>query len=164
MNDLWAQPRFKPLTETPENFYVLKKQLQDRTLIILMDHYKRYPSWHRGTPEARERWKKLNRMEKLKRINRSFYREVQSFAEWEAFIEPRLYPSGEFVDASGIMMDEMQRLQRMERSSMAKLPQSCNPMASWSNLGPFYINANTPQHNTDAGNVMLHASPRPGLG
>jgi photosystem II stability/assembly factor-like uncharacterized protein len=88
------------------------------------------------------------------------YRQIQ---EWFEYLEPRLYPTGQFVDASKIMMNEIKRLQKNNHNSEKQL--LCNPAAQWQNIGPFIRNTNDSNNNTDAAiSTSQHQSLIPGIG
>jgi hypothetical protein len=86
----------------------------------------------------------------------------EQIQEWFDYLEPRLYPSGQFVDASKIMMNEIKRLQKSNHNSEKQL--LCNPVAQWQNIGPFIRNTNDLNNNTDATTSQQHQSIYAGLG
>ena len=90
--------------------------------------------------------------------------EYEQIREWFDFLEPRLYPSGHFVDAAGIMMREIKSIKKNSLNKEKEQGQ-CSVVAQWQNIGPFAYKTDNPNNQTNATiSQTTHGSRIPGVG
>lgn len=111
-----------------------------------------------GTPE--ERFKYFLSPEQ--RLRFQWGRTYDDYIEWKRSAILRLGSDGSFVDASGRMWDEIQRLNALDEANKAAREAgeqaNCLP-GTWSNVGPFFANTTTPAQAN-----QLHKNSTPGIG
>lgn len=93
------------------------------------------------------------------------YRQINELAAWFDVLEPRLYPSGEFVNATSPMKSEMQKIRKYKQSAAEhKQLSGCEVSAQWRNIGPFIRQSGAAATNTDASSSSFHKNNSPGIG
>lgn len=98
-------------------------------------------------------------------FGRGYDTSVKTIQEWFDQLEPRLYPSGNFVNAGPIIFDEIKRLEKAQQQAAEKQPGPCDVSAQWRNIGPFARQTDPLAQETNASNSLsAHPSAVPGIG
>ncbi|MBK8472867.1 MAG: hypothetical protein IPL33_12300 [Sphingobacteriales bacterium] len=136
-------------------------QVRDSLLMRIEPRY--YTEWIDKEDTFSIRLNGGNRNREL--FGRGYDTSVKTIQEWFDQLEPRLYPSGNFVNAWTSIFDEIKRLEKAQQQAAEKQPGPCDVSAQWRNIGPFARQTDPLAQETNASNSLsAHPSAVPGIG